>query len=501
MNGMNRTIVGVVYGIALTYAVLCLVMSLIWLFDTGAASLVLFLPVEGFGFDLGTPTGGIYDTLLSWLTSLMSLPDETARYVKLLLIVVGFIVPVLGMVSRPALDVEGGGNPAEYLWTHRPKAFARCVTSPFGLFQACTAKHKALVVVPVILLPLYVWWALLLAVALVVPFLLVRAVIGMRIKSAAKREEAEYTRTTQYAVCPKCKRNFLRPKVRCKCGLELEYPVPNEHGYRYHTCNKGHDIPCVSGKRGSLRTVCPYCSADIETREAMPISIAMVGAVGSGKTTMMLAAVKSITAMARTRDIVVEAVSPGVSKDAVAAKDVVARTPPGEMDSECLFIRSRALQDREIIFNDVSGQEFEPREDKILFEEYFTYSDGIVFAFDPVALKRQGRTATPMEVFESFHYMFTQINGTSPSKVSSVPFAIVATRNDVMGPALTDDAVRDYLRDNGQGDFVRVAESLFSDVAYFAVNSTGDDCMSAARPVWWIVRRCDRELADAVPVE
>ena len=106
-----------------------------------------------------------------------------------------------------------------------------------------------------------------------------------------------------------------------------------------------------------------------------------------------------------------------------------------------------------------------------------------------------------MEVFESFHYMFTQITGISPSKRSTIPFAVVATRNDVMNPSLRDDQVRAFLSQNGQDGFVKVVESLFSDVRYFAVSSYGDDCEGAARPFWWIVSKTDAELAGAVPIQ
>jgi len=41
---------------------------------------------------------------------------------------------------------------------------------------------------------------------------------------------------------------------------------------------------------------------------------------------------------------------------------------------------------------------------------------------------------------------------------------------------------------------------LFSNVRYFSVSSTGEDCMSAARPIWWIVSESDPELASAVPI-
>lgn len=504
MNGMNKAIVGIVFGIALVYAALSLMLTADNLLETGTVSMFLFLPHGGeMGIDLGdvlSPLTGLYDSFLSTLSGYVSDSTDVRDTVELVLVVAGFVLAAVGMFTKPSLDCQGRENPAQYLWTHRPKSFLRCLAAPWGLITGAWAKHKALVVVPIVLLPLYAWWALLLTVFLIIPYAVVRAVIGVRIKSAAKKEGREYEKSTQFAVCPKCKRNFVRPKVKCKCGLDLDYPVPNEYGYKNHYCNKGHQIPCTAGKRSGLRTVCPYCGADIETREAMPVSIAMVGAVGAGKTTMMLAAVGTISAMARTRDVTVEAVTPGISKQSVMAKDVAAKTAPGELDTECLFLRSRTMPDKELLINDISGQEFEPREGKALFEEYYNYTDGIVFAFDPVSLARQRRGSTPMEVFESFHYMFTQITSSSPSKASTIPLAIVATRNDIMSPPLGDDRVRHYLIENGQEGFVKVAESLFPNVRYFAVSSYGDDCDGAARPFWWIVSQTDRELADAVPI-
>ena len=499
MNGMNKAVVGAVFGIALIYSVLSLFCTVQSLWETGVVSLIVFAPTgaDDLGFDLSTLAEDIpnlYDTMVSKICELIGTDAEVNRYISLAIVIVGFVLAAAGLVTKPSLEVSGKENPAEYMWTHRPHAFRKCLAAPWGLITACWRKHKALVIVPIVLLPLYILWSVLITVALIVPFAVVKAVVSMKMRSASKKEEREYTSSTQFAVCPKCKRNFVRPKIKCKCGLELDYPVPNVYGIKYHTCNNGHQIPCVTGKRSDLRTICPYCGSDIETREAMPISIAMVGAVGSGKTTLMLASIKSITQMGRTRDVTIEAVTPGISKDAVAAKDVAPKTAPGELDSECLFIRSRNLQDREGIFNDISGQEYEPKEGKILFEEFFTYSDGLVFTFDPIALRRQGRSATPSEVFESFHYMYTQINGISPNKVNSVPVAVVATKNDVLNPRLKDEDVRKYLIDNDESGFVRVLESLFSNVRYFAANSIGDDCMSAAKPICWIIAQTDKEI-------
>ena len=105
-----------------------------------------------------------------------------------------------------------------------------------------------------------------------------------------------------------------------------------------------------------------------------------------------------------------------------------------------------------------------------------------------------------MDVFESFHSMFTQINGFGPGSVSKIPFAVVASKNDILNPSLKSAEVRDFLVENGQQGFVKVVESLFQEVRYFAASSVGEDCKSAAAPVWWIVGKSDQELASKVPV-
>ena len=496
MNGTNKAIVGIVFGIALLYAALSLVCTVLGMLD-GSAWPVLFFP---HGEDLGIALADIpgIGALAGPINDFTGLFGDT-KTVGVAVVIAGFVLAVAGMFTPWAMNVKGTENPAQYLWTKRPGATVRSIFAPWGLIGSAWNRNKALVVVPIVLLPLYWFWSLLITVALIVPFLLVKAVIAGKVRKAAKLEPKMSDAT--HAICPKCKRKFYQPKVRCKCDLILDYPVPNEYGYKVHVCNNGHDMPCVHGTRAGLRTVCPFCGSDIETREALPISIALVGAVGAGKTTLMLASVEAITQVARRMDVAVDAATPGVSRQAVAAKAFAAKTASGELDSECLFLRSMDLADREIVFNDISGAEFEPRDGKVLFEEYFTYSSGIVFVFDPIMLAKGGRGATPMDVFESFHSMFTQINGFGPGTVSDIPFAVVATKSDIMPQGLSNNDVRKYLQENGQQGFVRVVESLFSEVRYFSATSVGDDCRSAAAPIWWIVGRTDKELASKVPVQ
>ena len=513
---MNKTIMAVVSAIALVYSGLCFFLTLQGYVTSNEhpVHIWIFLPLstDSLGFDISkwiidnvsflnfsgkAPFEYMFDSITKLLPESINLDFE----IVLVMLLIGFILSIAGFMTKPASDCIGHDNPEQYLWTHRPKAFLRCLAMPWDIIVAAWQKHKALVIIPVLLLFLYAVWSALITVALIIPFILVRLVIGLKISGAAKRESSEYQKNTDFGVCPHCKRNFERPKVKCKCGLILDYPVPNAYGYKVHYCNKGHEIPCESGKRANLTTICPHCQKQIQTREALPITISLVGGTGTGKTSLMLASVQTLTHNARIVDITVDSPSSGLSKEAIAAKDYAPRTVPGETESQILFLRSLKLQDREIVFNDISGVEFQPSVDKVLFEEYYNYTNGFIFTFDPLAFNREYLREAPHEVLECFHHMFTTIKGIGPGSVSDIPFAIVATKNDLMNPRLNDSDVRQYLIDNGEENFVMVVESLFSEVRYFAVNSNGANCSSALKPVWWIVGHVDKKLTELIPAE
>ena len=513
MNGMNKTIYAIVSILALAYAGLCLFTTMNYTLPKGDIAdfttihLYLFFPnADALGYDLTEFMHGLgmnkslYGTMLDSLVGYLNLNAQLSNSLEIALMMAGFLIALGGFIAKPSWDVTGDdNNPAEYLWTHRPKAFSRCLLLPWGLMVGAWKRKKPLVIIPLLLLFLYYPWAIIISITLIPVFAIARGIVGLRIRSCAKREAREYSEHTDFGVCPHCKRNFERPKVKCRCGLVLDYPVPNRYGYKYHTCNKGHDIPCQSGRRSNLTTLCPHCGKQIDTREALPITISLVGGVGTGKTALMLASVETLTQMARIVDVTVDSPSDGLSRDALAAKDFAPKTIAGELESQVVFLKSMTLQDREIVFNDISGTEFQPNVDKVLFQEYYNYTNGIVFTFDPLPLAMDARRETPQEVFDSFHYMFTTIRHSNPLEVSDIPFAVVATKNDLMKTPLTDETVREFLMDHGQGDFVRLAEASFKNVRYFAVCSHGANCASAMRPVWWIAGFADKELVRVIP--
>jgi GTPase SAR1 family protein len=419
----------------------------------------------------------------------------------------GFVLTALGCISPISRDVKGSAeDPQEYLFTQRPLSILKALLMPWNIFFTLWDLKKVPVIIAIIFLPFIVPFALIADAYLIVVFLILKGIITLRIKLAASKDIETYDRLTQYAVCPKCKRNFHQPLIKCKCGLVISYPIPNAYGITTHTCNKGHNIPSTNsdGARSRLQAVCPHCRKEIQTHEAKPLVLSLVGATGTGKTTLMLSAVEAISAAAKSKAIVTDIVTEGISQAAQRSKEKVSPTQAGELDSECLFLRSRDLPEKEIIINDISGLEFEPDRDKVLFEEYYKYNDGIVFTIDPLAVlaiynsqsPSKGSKITPVSTLESFYHMFTEVNAYGPSVKSTVPFAVVFTKMDdprILSAVNAESSPEKFLNKYGQESFVKILRSTFLNVKYFQVASLGDG-VNAIDPFKWILEDNDVDL-------
>ncbi len=420
------------------------------------------------------------------------------------LITAGFLAMTAGMFSARSRDCTVDGDPREFNFTARPRSLLRAAILPWNVFPAAFGHRYLPVIIPVLLLPFMYLFAAVTTVAVLICFLPVKGITALVVRSAARRESAEYDRLVGYAVCPVCKQSFPRPDVRCRCGEVFGYPVPGRYGISEHTCVKGHVLHCTSrgGNRSRLDTVCPCCGARILTRESRPVAVSMIGASGSGKTQLMRSAATAIMEDARRRTIATEA-SPGLE-----AKGPVLPTPPGEADSEQLFLRSRTLDNRVLVINDISGEEFLPVGDRMLFQEYYRYNDGLIFVIDPlevIAYHRSGSAfksdkVTVSGTFETFLQIYATINGHGPAMRSDVPLAVVLTRMDIPHARSAVDAAgtpEAFLAAHGQEEFLKLAEALFSEVVFFKLTATGPN-NRAVEPFKWILRKRDPELAGAL---
>ncbi|MCL1979431.1 MAG: GTPase domain-containing protein [Methanomassiliicoccaceae archaeon] len=503
MNRTNQALMGTIIGVAFVFAAYSF------------ALLVMDIYGVTFEFELNQ----FYDWIVMiipesvrdayWsLTELYTdLGGEDTTYLSIGLFAIGFALVAAGCASRPTFDMKGGDDdPQEYIFTHKPKGFLWCLMIPWNILTVAWRLKKVPVILPIIFIPFMLPFALIMDVFLAVLFVIGWAFMAVRIKLAASKDLDAYEKDTQYAVCPRCKRNFFQPDIRCICGLVLSYPVPNKYGVKYHTCNRGHKIPSTNanGSRAKMQASCPFCKGDMLTHEAKPVAISMVGSVGSGKTTMMISAVETMAVMAKEKGIVSEIITNGISFNAQRGKANIPPTHAGELDSEYFFLRSRDLPEKQIIINDISGVEFQPDKDKILFEEYYRYNDGIILAIDPLEVMAlyhsqsptKGSKNTPVATLESFYHMYTEINGYGPAVKSTVPFAVVLTKMDdpkVRSAINAEDSPVEFLNKYGHKMVVDIAQSAFKNVRFFKVASLGEN-NNAVDPFIWILAENDKDL-------
>jgi len=504
MSKTNKALMGAILGIALLYVLICLYKTIESL-EEGTDNVQMFI-LNPLCIVFGDTWAQLDMTpLYQPYLSLMQGSVENAMKIAVMLI--GFAFIAIGFALPGVMEVKGKeSDPREYLFTSRPNAIVKCALIPWNIFVFLWGKKKVPIILPLIFLPCILPFGLLLTASLLVIFIPVKLVLELLTSNAKRKDEKNYKAVTECTVCPKCKRMFYKPKIKCKCGLVMEYPTPGVHGLKTNSCNNGHQFPCINdkGERGRLQAICPFCDEKISTHEARPLTISLVGEVGSGKTTFMLASVKSLCATAKEKGIVTEIATPGISVESQRNIRSVNPTARGELDSECVFIRSRDLNEKALIINDISGLEFEPDSEKILFEDYYKYNKGIVFAINPLNViaihnsksPTKGSKTTPTVTLESFYRMFSEINGSGPAVKSDVPFAVVLTKMDepsISNLVKSAGGVEAFLKENGQESFIRLLNSMFKNVKCFEVSSLEDD-RSALEPLEWILAQSDAEL-------
>ena len=108
MNGMNKAVVGAVFGIALIYSLLSLMLTVQGFLDTGVVTLMLFAPNgDALGIDLSeelpellSPVMELYPNILDACRN-DALRCGMTRNLTLLLIVVGFALSAQYGTNHP----------------------------------------------------------------------------------------------------------------------------------------------------------------------------------------------------------------------------------------------------------------------------------------------------------------------------------------------------------------------------------------------------------------
>ncbi len=309
---------------------------------------------------------------------------------------------------------------------------------------------------------------------------------------------------TNCQVCPTCGNRFLKPVYICdECGTRHEDLAPGAYGIHVCTCECGNKIPCtIKGERWKHSdSRCPSCDSYLETEESEPFSFAMVGAPGSGKTTIIAHAVDGFM-----HDV---CPSNGIETRVIGLHDIeslIADADSGTMRPTDRGFKppysvvfqslsgSRAFRTpKALYFFDCSGDEFVHGEDRDTFDEGYRGLEGIVFAIDPLDIPEYAIARgempkdgfAPDEILASFSRLYTDIAGIGPMEKIDVPIAIVVTRcrgvgleqsrfSDLTQGVGTENIIR-FFEEYGQYNFTNEISTRFTRARYFAVDSN-DDC-------------------------
>jgi hypothetical protein len=321
---------------------------------------------------------------------------------------------------------------------------------------------------------------------------------------AVRRAVETSVRTKRRTVsrCSRCYAVTPAPSYLCTntaCLVLHRDLHPGPLGIFRRRCACQTTIPSTVRSGGEqLVSVCPACRREMPkgsgTRPVMFLPV--IGAVASGKTQFLSAAVMSISDRVSAHGGAFTAISP-VSRSFLKAAEAavttgrrVAKTPWDDRPEGLPFRLTQGTEEKEVQLMDAAGEAFAD-EDRSRALVYFDTSDVILLMLDPLALPK----VNPLFDASELAGTVSVAAGDPTLPYSSVVerlkaeqvdlagkhLAVVVTKADIVHELMGEDvldagdnnAVRRWLSNRGLGDFVARIERDFGGVGYFAVDSYG----------------------------
>jgi len=317
------------------------------------------------------------------------------------------------------------------------------------------------------------------------------------------RRTVEATLRTQRRTtsrCPRCYAVDPTPSYLCTntgCLVIHRDLSPGPLGVFHRRCGCQTVIPATVRTGGQhLVAVCPACRRELPkgsgTRQVMFLPV--IGAVASGKTQFLSAAVMSIADRVEAHNGSFTAISPTsraflkAAEASVTTGRRVAKTPWDDRPEGLPFRLTQGSVDKEVQLMDAAGEAFAD-EDRSRALVYFDTADVILLMLDPLALPK----VMPLYDASDLAGTVSVADGDPTRAYSSVVerlksehvdlagkrLGVVVTKADIIHELMGEDvldagdggAVRRWLSNRGVGDFVEMIERDFGTVGYFAVDS------------------------------
>ena len=292
-----------------------------------------------------------------------------------------------------------------------------------------------------------------------------------------------------------------------KCNAEHDSLWPSEYGILNRTCKCGEELPTTFfNGRSRLMASCPSCKNTIESLEARPIVIPIIGAPSVGKTFFVFSMVYYI-------------------------KEILTKKTGYKFDfmNTYNFFLSKNNAKSLLFFYDSAGEAFTNTQ-HLSQHKFYNYFHGLIFIIDPFSIpdifneyNSQLSTNTsirpssyPLEdVYDASIINLEKSYGFKVTEKITKPVAILLSKVDAfdlqnkIGKNAIQELLavdknikneqeamnklcKDFLSANGMDALLRKIEWKFPNSSFFAISSGGKNSIGIDNATYWLLGKIDK---------
>ena len=340
-----------------------------------------------------------------------------------------------------------------------------------------------------------------------------------------------------FMACPYCYKKSILPVYHCpKCNAEHENLWPSEYGILMRTCKCGEELPTTFfNGRSKLRASCPSCKNTIESLEARPLVIPIIGAPSVGKTFFVFSMVyyikELLTKKTGHKFDFMNPYNESIYNSEISTLNSgqTLRKTTENNPIALNFFLSRNGSKSLMFFYDSAGEAFSSTQ-HLSQHKFYDYFNGLIFIIDPFSIpeihgqyKNQLSTNTsirpsnyPLEdVYDASIINLEKNYGFKVTEKITKPVAILFSKSDAfdLQSKIGKEAVekllasditiktkqeamnklcKDYLSSNGMDALLRKMEWKFPNSSFFAISSGGKNSIGIDNATNWILGKIDK---------
>lgn len=311
------------------------------------------------------------------------------------------------------------------------------------------------------------------------------------------------------STCPNCKRLSIIPVFLCpECGLEHRNLVPGPYGVIKRKCSCGKMLATTFlGGRSQYEAHCRYCDERLYSSMSKQYGIQLVGGIGTGKTTFLVAFWHEYKEwLKKHKDVSFDP----IPDERFTVLDELYESGQSEATLErnanmysVIHTIDKKIPVQMTIY-DIAGEAFETGNSEIQ-QQQFKHCNGFIIVIDP--------TSTGTSVSDSvtnFINLLDEMKGNKSSKLSKIPVAVIITKSDLYKRVIGLPKIKAMYNKQGISDSVtyeeymssicrkflmndfsnviNLLESQFINICYFPVSSIGHEANDSPYEPWGILQ-------------